>query len=40
MVNKTVTGQLKAGDPSEGVAHMNNISVRAMETVNVELIYA
>ena len=38
--NENVTEQLKIDDPSEWVAHMNNIHVRAMEIVNAELIYA
>ena len=37
--DENVTEQLKADDPSEWVAHMNNIHVRAMEIVNTELIY-
>ena len=38
--DENVTEQLKADDPSDWVAHMNNIHVRAMEIVNAELIYA
>ena len=38
--DESVTEQLKVDDPSEWVAHMNNIHVRAMEIVNTELIYA
>ena len=38
--DENVTEQLKIDDPSEWVAHMNNIHVRAMEIVNTELIYA
>ena len=38
--DENVTEQLKIDDPSEWVAHMNNIHVRAMEIVNAELIYA
>ena len=38
--DENVTEQLKADDPSEWVAHMNNIHIRAMEIVNAELIYA
>ena len=38
--DENVTEQLKVDDPSEWVAHMNNIHVRAMEIVNSELIYA
>lgn len=38
--DENVTEQLKTDDPSEWVAHMNNIHVRAMEIVNAELIYA
>ena len=38
--DENVTEQLKADDPNEWVAHMNNIHIRAMEIVNAELIYA
>ena len=38
--DENVTEQLKIDDPSEWVAHMNNIHIRAMEIVNTELIYA
>ena len=38
--DENVTEQLKIDDPSEWVAHMNNIHIRAMEIVNAELIYA
>lgn len=38
--DENVTEQLKVDDPSEWVAHMNNIHVRAMEIVNAELVYA
>lgn len=38
--DENVTEQLKVNDPSEWVAHMNNIHIRAMEIVNAELIYA
>lgn len=37
--DENVTDQLKIDNPSEWVAHMNNIYVRAMEIVNSELIY-
>ena len=37
--DENVTEQLKIDDPSEWVAHMNNIHIRAMEIVNAELIY-
>ena len=37
---ENVTEQLKIDDPSEWIAHMNNIHIRAMEIVNTELIYA
>ena len=37
--DENVTEQLKIDDPSEWVAHMNNIHARAMEIVNAELIY-
>lgn len=37
--DENVTEQLKANDPSEWVAHMNNIHIRAVEIVNAELIY-
>lgn len=37
--DENVTEQLKIDDPSEWVAHMNNIHIRATEIVNAELIY-
>ena len=38
--DENVTEQLKIDDPSEWIAHMNNIHIRAMEIINAELIYA
>ena len=38
--DENVTEQLKIDDPSEWVAHMNNIHIRATEIVNAELICA
>ena len=38
-VNEDITEKLKADDPMEWVARMNNIEARAREIVNHELIF-